>query len=60
MLSNIDWNGNSSRDDSRQFIDNFNVIKNNTQNQIYVRGKSQSLKHRSLLYVIAVKVFIKF
>jgi len=34
ILSNIDWNGNSSRDDSKQFIDNFNVIKKNTYNRI--------------------------
>ena len=52
IVSNIDWNGNSSRDDSRQFIDNFNVIKKNTDNKkIYNKGKSKSFKLKNVLFV---------
>jgi hypothetical protein len=51
ILSNIDWNCNSSRDDSKQFIDNFNVIKKNTDNKICNKGKSKSFKLKNVLFV---------
>ena len=51
ILSNIDWHGNSSRDDSKQFIDNFNVIQKNTKNKIYNKGKSKSFKLKNVLFV---------
>ena len=59
ILSNIDWNGNSSRDDSKQFIDNFNVIKKNTYNRICNKGKSKSFKIKNVLYV-RVLIFFYF
>ena len=57
ILSNIDWNGNSSRDDSRQFIENFKVIKKNTDNKVYNKGKSKSFKIKNVLFVSFIFLF---
>lgn len=53
ILSNIDWNGNTSRDDSKNFFENFNdIIKtNNIQKK---RNFSQKPKNLFVSFLIFI------
>ena len=53
ILSNIDWNGNTSRDDSKNFFENFNDIIN-TNNIQKKRNFSQKPKNLFVSFLIFI------
>lgn len=55
ILSNIDWNGNTSRDDSKNFYESFNEIKQHSNKPLGNRKKIHSQKPKNLFVSLLLK-----